>query len=230
MEKTLITKNHLIISIILYGGNTILFLFYLQELFSNLYLIKYLTQLSYYANSIYLFLCLICDIFLYLNNNLNEENNYQLLEEQNDNYSLEWYHKLNDWNRNKYGIICNTFSFFVSISFWILFFLGETYIRVSNTFYAMLSTINLHLIISILIIVDIFNSKKDHKFSYVYFGIISLIFLIYIAFTGIGKYYFNINPYEFMNGSLLFLIFYVSISFCLLYVSYLLNVYLINYK
>ena len=180
MEKTLVTKNHLIISIILYGGNTILFLFYLQELFSNLYLIKYLTQLSYYANSIYLFLCLICDIFLYLSNNLNEENNYQLLEEQNDNNSLEWYQKLNDWNRNKYGIICNTFSFFVSISFWILYFLGKHYIRVSNSFNAMLSTINLHLVISILII---FISIKKKQFLKPLMQVtISIKFFIQIKF------------------------------------------------
>jgi hypothetical protein len=236
MGKIYITINQLIISIVLFGGNTfLLFFYYLPELFSNFDLLNYLTHLSYYANSIYLLLCLVCDIFLYLDNKDENEMSYRLMEEEEDNNSskdnnIKWFEQLNNWNRNKYGVVCNTFSFFVSISFWILFLLGESYIRVSNTFYAMLSTINLHLIISILIIIDILCSKREHKFSNEYFGIISLIFLIYCAYTGINKYYFNSNTYAFMNGSFLFLIFYVVISFCILYVSYLLNVYLINYK
>ena len=154
MEKIFISKNRLIISIIFFGTNTIIFVFYLKELFFNLHLIKYLTFLSYYANSIFLFLCLFCDILLYIKNPSSEaeqmEINYNLILDQDtkaNNYEITWVEKLNNWNRNKYGIICNSFSFFVSISFWILFFLGEEYIRVSNTFYAFLSTINLHLII-----------------------------------------------------------------------------------
>lgn len=236
MEKKNITTTQLIISVILFGGNTfLLFFFYLPELFSNFKFLKYLTHLSYYANSIYLLICLICDIFLYINNKDENEMSYRLMEEEQDINSsngnnIKWFEKLNEWNRNKYGVVCNTFSFFVSISFWILFLLGESYIRVSNTFYAMLSTINLHLIISLLIIIDILCTKREHEFSNEYFGIISLIFLIYCAFTGINKYYFNSNTYAFMNGSLLFLIFYAAISFGILYVSYLFNVFLINYK
>ena len=233
MQKIFISKTQLIISIIFYGINTIFFIYYLQELFFNLHHLKYLTSLSYYANSIFLLLCLICDISIYKNNNSEDvENNYKLIDDNqvNENSDILWSEKLNNWNRNKYGVICNCFSFFVSISFWILYFLGEEYITVSHTFLGFLSTINLHLIISILVIIDIFISKREHAFSWNYFGYISLIFVIYCAITGINKYYFKSNTYAFMDSSFLFLISYVLVSFFLLYVSYIFNVYLINYN
>ena len=232
MEKTIITKNQLITSIIINGGNSLIFIFYLKELFLNFHFLKYLTYLSYYANSIFLLLCLICDIFLYINENSEEENNYILMNNQNSylNNNILWAEKLNNWNRNKYGVICNTFSFFVSVSYWILYFLGESYIKMNNTFYGLLSSINLHLLITIFVIIDIFISKRKHKFSEDYFEIISFIFFVYCIISGIDKYYFNVNPYPFMNGSLLFLIIYVLISFFLLYGCYFFNVYLINYN
>ena len=237
MEKIFISKNRLIISIIFFGTNTIIFVFYLKELFFNPHLIKYLTFLSYYANSIFLFLCLLCDILLYIKNPSSDdeqmEKDYNLITDNDtkeNNYEITWIEHLNNWNRNKYGIICNSFSFFVSISFWILFFLGEEYIRVSNTFYAFLSTVNLHLIISIFVIIDIFISKREHKFSNEYFCIILTLFLIYSVVTGINKYVFNVNPYAFMNGSFIFLIGYLLLSVFILYISYWLNVYLINLK
>ena len=233
MEKTIISTKQLILSILLYGGNTIIFIYYLYSLIFNMRLLQYLTCLSYYANSIFLLLCLICDISLYINNSsLGSETDYKLIEEEGENKSnnenLSWAQQLNNWNRNKYGVICNTFSFFVSISFWILYFLGEEYIRVSNTFFGFLSSINLHLIISLLVIVDILVSKREHKFSDDYYSYISFIFLGYCIITGIDKYMFNINPYAFMNGNLWFLILYVFLSFVLLYVCYVFNAYLIN--
>ena len=233
MEKTLISTTQLFISILLYGGNTIIFLYYLHSLILNIHLLQYLTCLSYYANSIFLLLCLICDISLYMNNSSQvSETDYQLMEEEGENKSnndnLSWAESLNNWNRNKFGVICNTFSFFVSISFWILYFLGEQYIIVSNTFFGLLSSLNLHLIITLLVIVDIFASKREHRFSDDYYSYISFIFLGYCFITGIDKYLFNINPYAFMNGSIWFLILYVFLSFVILYVSYVINVYLIN--
>lgn len=117
MGKIYITINQLIISIVLFGGNTfLLFFYYLPELFSNFDLLNYLTHLSYYANSIYLLLCLVCDIFLYLDNKDENEMSYRLMEEEEDNNSskdnnIKWFEQLNNWNRNKYGVVCNTFSF-----------------------------------------------------------------------------------------------------------------------
>ena len=108
--------------------------------------------------------------------------------------------------------------------------MGEEYIRVSKTFYGFLSTLNLHLIITLLVIIDIFISKREHKFSNEYFCIILFAFLIYCVVTSINKYVFNSYPYAFMNGSNLFLVVYTLLSAFILYISYLFNAYLIKYK
>ena len=70
-----------------------------------------------------------CDILLYMKNPFSNEEqmeiNYNLMIDQGtgkDNYKITWVEQLNNWNRNKYGIICNTFSFFVSIIFGFYFF------------------------------------------------------------------------------------------------------------
>jgi len=232
MEKTIISKKQLIISLVFNGGNTLIFIYYFIKLVYNLHLLQYLTFLSYIANSIFLLLCLICDIILFIKNNPEGgDTYYQLIDDQNiNNNDIPWVEKLNNFNRNQYGVICNTYSFFVSISFWILYFLGEDYIEVSNTLLGALSTLNLHLFISIFVIIDILVSKREHAFSEDFFTYIALIFVAYCVMTGIDKYFFNINPYAFMEESVLFLIFYVLISFVVLYVSYLFNVYLINLK
>lgn len=233
-------KTKLISSIIFNGGNSIIFLFYIKELLFNFGLVKYLTMISYYANSIFLLICFICDVLLYISDEEEDEidKSYVLMndeENNNDNDKgmdrREMIKIINFWNRNNYAVICNTFSFFVTISFWILFFLGETYIKVSNTFGAMLSTIYLHLIISILVIIDIFVSKRlFHFFSCYFFKRILILFLIYCAITCFNKYIFNINPYEFMNGSFLFLIAYLLFSIVILFLSYLSYVGLMRIK
>ena len=233
MENIKVTKTQLITSIFFYGANTLFFICSLYNLFYKVHTINYLTNLSYYANSIFLLICLFCDILLYMMNNSENEKNYMLMEEPNINNTNNNYlfvERLNNWNRNKYGIICNTFSFFVTVNFWILFLLGEEYIRISNSFNGRLRTIYLHLIISILVIIDYFIAKRKHKFSWTYFTIILFIFALYCILLIINTYYFNNNIYAFMNGGLIFLFVYLVIAIFTLFICYLFNVYLIEYN
>ena len=235
MTKTSITKKQLIISVIFNGGNSFIFLILLKALYKEPGILKYLTYLSYCANSIFLFFCLLCDIFIYLNNDNNNgsneiNNDYALLEADNKEKDEIWFEKLNDWNRNKYSLVCNPFSFFVTFSFWILYYLGESYIKVSPGLFPMMRTVYLHLIISILIIIDIFNSKRkilndNSKDS----CLVTNLFLIYCVLICIMKYYFNIIPYAFLKSSFLFLICYMFLSFGLLYFCCYLNICLVNF-
>jgi hypothetical protein len=233
MENKSITKAQLISSIIFNGGNSIIFLFFLKALFYNQRILFYLTYLSYCANSIYLLFCLICDIFIYLKEKNSEENvmnYYKLLEADDDkDNNKTWIEKLNNWNRNNYGIICNTFSFFVTICFWTLYFMGESYIKISSGFYSMLRTFYLHLIITIIIIIDIYNRKRNCIYSCRDINIIFTLFLIYTIFIAIIKFYFNINPYAFMHSSWGLLMIFIFIFFLILYFCYRLNLWLINY-
>ena len=233
MAKTTISKKQLILSIIFNGGNTLIFFFVLKTIYSQLGILKYLTYLSYIANSIFLLFCLLCDIFIYLSqdNNSDEINNdYALIESEEKEKNNLWYDKLNDWNRNKYCLVCNPFSFFVTFSFWILYFLGKTYIKVSSGFIPMTRTYYFHLIITLIILLDIFISKrKKVENSSKYTNITLNLFLIYAIFICIMKYYYNIMPYAFLNSSFLFLVCYMIFSFVLLYLCSYLNIWLVNY-
>ena len=143
MKRISITKFQLIISLILNGGNTFIFIYLMKTLYYEPRILKYLTYLSYCANSIFLFFCVLCDIFLYLNsdnNSYESRNDYRLIEAGDKEKEIFWFDKLNDWNRNSYSLVCNPFAFFVTISFWILYFLGESYIKVSLGFYPMMRT------------------------------------------------------------------------------------------
>lgn len=232
MAKVSITKFQLISSIIFNGGNTYIFITLLKAVYSNPGILKFLTYLSYCANSIFLFFCILCDIFLYLNrynNSVESETDYKLMaaDDDNDNESF-WFERLNDWNRNTYSLICNPFSFFVTANFWILYFLGESYIKVSSGFYPMLRTYYLHLTITILIIIDIFVSKRKKITSFKYYDLVCDLLLLYCIAIIIMKYKFNIIPYAFLNSGIVFLLCYMLISFILLHFCYYINIWLVN--
>ena len=157
--------------------------------------------------------------------------NYNLLiDDKND--CKNTLKKLNDWNRNKFGVICNSLCYFVSVGFWSLFFLGNTFMQVSKSIKNLFNCIYHHCIIQIIIIIDIFNfDRKILSFSWIYFGIIYSIFISYSIIIYIEKFYFGRNAYIFMNGSSkIFLILCLIVGSGLLYLSYLIHIYLIKFK
>ena len=228
-----VTKRQLTLSIIFNGTNSFIFLYYLYRLLFNFRTLKYLTMLSYYANSTFLFICLYCDVILYYENPGNVENDYKLIKEpqNNENDSQNLYEKLNDWNRNKFGVICNTFSYYVTISYWLLVSMGKNYIEMDNDLIAFIETLYLHLILTILIIIDIFVSeRKKLQFSWDYYWIIAGLFLLYCAFNYIEKYTYDKNTYPFMHNSFMLLILFIGIALILLLLCYLNHIYLLRYK
>lgn len=238
MVGTVVTKKQLSISIIFNGGNTIIFLFYLYKLFIDINQLKYLTKLSFYANSIYLLICLYCDIKIYYHNkNSNidiEALHYSLMLEtttpgNENNYDI-FAEKLNDWNRNKFGVICNTFSYFITIIFWILFSMGSNYMKIGIGFWAAFDSIYLHLIITIIVIIDVFSThRKKLVFSWSYYGIIAGLFICYSIYSYVDKR-INLKTNTYMNRSVFFLAFLVLLSLILLLFCYLNHIYLIRYK
>ena len=233
------TKKQLTISILLNGTNSLIFLYYIYNLLYTFKTLKYLTMLSYCANSISLLICLYCDIMLYYTNSSNLENDYKLIKEpQNDenienngDSSLEKLKELNDWNRNKFSVICNTFSYFVTISYWLLVSMGKKFIGMDRGLFAFINTLYLHLIITILVIIDIFNSqRKKLQFSWDYYWIIAGLFLAYCVFNYIEKYTYDKNVYPFMHNSFMLLVFFVGLGLILLYFCYLNHIYLLRFK
>jgi hypothetical protein len=160
--------------------------------------------------------------------NLDSQLNYKLLIEEKNDKLLE----LNHWNRNKFGVICNTLCYFVSIGFWSLFFFGNNIMLVSKSIKNLFNCIYHHCIIQIIVIVDIFAFKREiHKFNWNYFGIIYSIFISYCIIIYLEKYIFGRNAYYFMNGSSkMFLILCLIIGSALLFICYLIHIYLIEFK
>ena len=230
------TKNQLLISCIFNGGNTLFLIYYIYDIIVRPTDLEHITRWSYYLNSIFTTICLFCDILEYISQenkeNIETELNYNLLTDEKNKGQKNHLKELSDWNRNKFGVICNSLCYFVSIGFWSLFFLGNNAMLVSKSIKNVFNCIYHHCIIQIVIIVDLFVFKrKTHKYSWLYFGIIYSIFILYCIIIYVEKYIFGRNAYFFMNGSSkMFLILCLIISSLLLYVSYLIHIYLIELK
>lgn len=232
----MLTKNQLIISCFFNGGNAIFLIYYIYDICVRPTDLEHITRWSYYLNSIFTTINLFCDIMEYISQeskeNMENSMNYKLIIDDQNLEPKQNFEKLNDWNRNQFGVICNTLSYFVSIGFWSLFFLGNSLMKVTPSIKSVFNCIYHHCIIQIVGIVDIFNIKrKVHVFSWLYFGIIYSILILYSIIIYIEKYIFGRNAYIFMKGtSKMFLILCLIISSILLYISYLIHIYLIELK
>ena len=197
--------------------------------------LEHITRWSYYLNSIFTTLCLICDILLYIQKDENIsklECDYNLMIDNeiiNNNNCVE---KLNDWNRNKFSPICNSFSYFVLIGFWLLYFFGNDILFVNANIRSWFNSYYHHLIITIIIIIDLFfSNRKPHSFSYSDIIIIISIYITYCLIIVVEKYLFKRNAYIFMqNPSFLFLLLCTFMTVVFLIISYLIHLFLIKLK
>lgn len=230
----MVTKNQLIISIIFNGTNTIMLIYYIYDIYLRPFDLEHITRWCYYLNSIFTTICLICDILLYFTQidkeNLESGQNYILMNDREDKKEL--FDKINDWNRNTYGVIFNTFSYFVLIGFWSLYFFGNKIMLVSKNVRSWFNSYYHHLIIQIIILIDIFVSeRKKLIFSWNQFAIIFGIYSIYCGIITFEKYVIGRNAYYFMEGkSFFYLIFCYIFSSFFLYISYLIHLNLVKYK
>ena len=230
----MVTKNQLLISIIFNGTNTIMFIYYIYDIYLRPIDLEHITRWCYYLNSIFTTLCLVCDIFLYYTQidkeNFESEKNYKLMNDNEEKKEL--FEKINDWNRNKYGVICNSLSYFVLIGFWALYFFGNKIMLVNKNVRSWFNSYYHHLLIQIIILIDIFVSDRRRLlFSWKQFGIILGLYSIYCGTIFVEKYIIGRNAYYFMEGkSFIFLVFCYILSSFMLYISYLLHLYFLEFK
>ena len=229
----MLTKNQLIISCLFNGGNFIFLIYYIYDIIARPTDLEHITRWSYYLNSIYTTICLYYDIIEYCSQedkeDIETEIDYKIFMDDKNNAPKNKLKLLNDWNRNKFGVICNTLCYFVSIGFWFLFFFGNNYMLVSKGIKNTFNCIYHHCIIQIIIIIDIFNCKRKlHYFSWFYFGIIYSIYILYCIMIYLEKFIFGRNAYHFMDGSSrMFLVLCLIISSVLLYISYVIHIFLV---
>ena len=225
----MITKNQFILSCIFNGSNTIMFIYYIYDIIQHPTDLEHITRWSYYLNSIFTTICLSCDIILYMSKKSEIEDDYELINQKNNECFII---TLNDWNRNKFSPICNSLSYFVLIGFWIIYLIGDNLLLVHKSVKSWFNSIYFHLIITIIIVIDLFSSnRKPHIFNQNYLLIITSIYATYCGIITVEKYYFGRNAYIFMkNASGIFLGFCAFLGMILIILSYFIHIYLIKLK
>jgi hypothetical protein len=174
-----ITSFQLITTSLINVLNIILFFICYEFLFAKDSL-KYLTNITLYFNTIYLFLSCICDIYLVFNKSIKLE-------------------KINYFLRYKLCNIINPISYLVFILFWILVASGgiiDAFKSPMDTLYSIYS----NFLINIFIFFDLFINAHDiHQFSWINLGFILLYIFCYLIIITICKIN-NIYTYEFLEN------------------------------
>ena len=174
-----ITLSQLIIALLINGINIILF-FVCYKFIFDFGSLKYLSNITLYFNTIYLFLACLCDIYLFFFKSAKLE-------------------RLNYFLRYKFCNIINPISYLVFILFWILVIAGGI-VRAFESPMKALFSIYANLLINIFIIIDLFINEHDlHKLSWINLLFILLYNFCYIIIIIICKIN-NIYTYEFLEN------------------------------
>ena len=201
--------------LLLYIGINVMnmFLFFGPLFTSNKPLRFFLTFWTYWANSLYYLTITVCDGYLYYCHN----------------NSLE---KINNFFRNIYSRYSFTFSYGVTILYWLLFFLGPYFLYVKPGFVPFLFHIYYHGGFTAILLLDLnLNDHKNFKWSYKEIIILSCIFFIYAFFAGYAKYVIGFIPYAFMeNASIKQLATSAFIIYIIFLNSYQIHLYLLKLK
>lgn len=206
-----IPKNRLILYIGINFMN--MFLFFGPLFVSNRPLRYFLTFWTYWANSIYFLTITICDgCMYYCKNN-----------------SLE---RINNFFRNIYSRYSFTFSYGVTILYWLLFFLGPKFLYVRPGFIPFLFHIYYHGGFTSILLLDLYlNEHKNIKWSFKEIIILSSFFFAYAFVAGYAKFGINFIPYAFMeNASIKQLITGAFIIYIIFLNSYQIHLYLLKLK
>ena len=209
MEKV-ITKDQFIFSVILNGSNTIIWLYFFMTTLNPKTFI-FLTSISGDLNSIYLLLCLICDISNYCFNSLKLES-------------------LNDFLRNKISHVINPMSYLVTILYWVLFLMGG--MDDMDSLYYIFFNIYEHTFITLFAILDIIMANhKRHKFSKKIIFFIYLYLFLYGIIAGISTFVYDCPPYPFLKKIKYYvLIIYCSLFILIAFLCYLFHIFIYKMK
>lgn len=205
-----ISKREFIFSLIFNGINLILWPYFIYVLIDLVTPLWALTHITYHFNSFYLHLCLISDVSLYC-------------------FGSNKLEKINDFMRNKYSPVINPISYLVFFLYWILYAMGGMDKLEKLSF--LLRSIYLHLIISLIIIIELFSANHNRQHFSIFNLILCFVYLIlYIFIALIATIEFNRPPYPFIKEATIitliiyFICFSVALIFCYLFHIFLLYI------
>ena len=178
MRKNISTIQ-LIMTLIIGGLNTYMFFHWFFQLKNKRFL--FMTWWNFYINSIFFIVVLFCDIYFYFSKN-------------------KKYEKLNYIFRNDYASVSTTLSIFVTIIFWGLIFKSLNPFNKSYDQNKIYRSIYVHLIITILLIIDLLTSEREeNKFNFTHLNIDFIILGIYMILTIILIYIYDKPIYPFLK-------------------------------
>ena len=158
-----------------------IFLFFGTILFAKKHLFFFLTFWSFWMNLLYLIIICITEFYIFF-------------------FQDYRYEKINNFFKNFYSRISFTFSYSITLLYWILYFLGNNFLIVREGFIPYCFHIYMHGIYTLILLIELFINNHDYNPSNSkdYF-IISLIFFLYIINASFAKYFFDFCPYAFME-------------------------------
>ena len=204
-------KNEQFLSTLFISGFHIGMCFYWSMTQKNWRRLLFLTWWSLYLNSIFLIMILICDSILFFT-------------------KKTFLEKINFFFRNYYSSISISFSYFVTIIYWTLIYVGSGFQTGGKNLNDVLHNIYIHLLVSIFLTIDVFMAKREKKeFNSIEFSIIYLILIFYMIFYLVGKFEYNQNVYSFTNEmTKLKLIIYFIIFSVVIFFSYEIYIFFVN--
>lgn len=206
-----ISKKEFVFSFIFNGINLILWPYFLYDLIDRVTPLVALTHITYHFNSFYLHICFLSDISLYCLKSKKLE-------------------KLNDFMRNKYSPVINPLSYLVFSLYWILYAMGG--MREMDSFFYMIKSIYLHLIFTIIIIIDLFsaNHNKQH-FNKLNLFLCFVYLLLYFTLACISTYVLDFPPYPFLKDiKIIVLAIYCIFFIATLVLCYFFHIFLLYIK
>ena len=149
----------------------------------------HLTNWSFVLSSVYLFVLLICDIFLSF-------------------FSKDNLGKINYYFRNIFSKVVFPYNFLISLTFWILLIIGfispvDTFLEKDQEITIEMIFINsyVHLVITIFLLIDLFLNERDIiKLNPAIFIVNTIIFIVYGITLITEKYVLEFYPYLFMKN------------------------------
>ena len=179
-------------------------------------IICHLTIWSYILSTIYFYSIFIADANLYLFKST----------------SLE---KFNTFIRNYFSVIVYPYNYTITLEFWLILFLGSMsgknpfYEQEKIPFVILYESFYLHLFMFIVLLIDLFCTKRKLEKSKTLSLIINFIFFWYCVIVLTSNYVFFIPAYPFMkDAGVMTMVIIFIISIAMIYFSYYLHLFLVK--
>ena len=158
-----------------------IFLFFATAILAKKHLFFFLTFWSFWMNLLYLIIICITEFYIFF-------------------FQDYRYEKINNFFKNIYSRISFTFSYSITLLYWILYFLGKNFLIVREGFIPYCFHIYMHGIFTLLLLIElIINNHEYNPHNLKDFFIISVIFFLYTINASFAKYFFDFCPYAFME-------------------------------